>query len=109
MKRADIQPHWSVSKANAAQLAIIFAMAWIASAAMQIAPVWSFWSALPFVTALVFGSWWGYRWLGDRNLAKRSHTFHYARQNTPQTHLQPARTTPTKKPTLYVPESPERL
>jgi len=109
MQSADNQPHWSVSKANAAQLTISFAVAWIASAVTQIAPVWSFWSALPFVTALVFGGWWLYRWFGDMHLAKRSRAVHYAIQNTSQTHVQPARTTPTKRPTLYVPESPERL
>ena len=107
MHNADTRIYWRVSKANAAQLAILFAAACIAPEVLGIAPVWS---VLPFVTTLLFGGWWVYRWFGDRRLAQTSLAIHTTHHTASQTHVQPPTTPPRPKPSqFYLPDTPQRL
>lgn len=63
------------------------------------------WSVLPFLLTLLSGSWWCYRWLGDRQLARRNRLVH----TTLQAQHRPARTSPRKKPNSYTTERPYGL
>jgi hypothetical protein len=103
MQSSDIPPLWSVSKANAAWMASSFFVLWLVLAVNKAAPVWS---GIPFVLAVLSGGWWFYRWRGDQQLAKGSHLVHSVLQTAS---FLPARTTPSTKPTLYVPDIMEGL